>query len=827
MLNATINKCASVLCLIALLVTSHSPLFIPVHQAQAAGADITGSFFADFDINGVLDPGEIIADTDALYPPNNISVYAYDSTGARVSCSVSGNSYTCVVAGLTGTDFRLEYELDPVDEAAGFQETFGIHNSVQFVSSGDSTAFGFIPPSQCPLSGTGFEGNANSVEGKIFTACYVAFDRDDPDPDVDDVIVGYNYDSAGEAGVDFTAEHIGLRNGGGTAGTADDNDELGSVWGIAYDQWTDTLFTSAFIKRQVGLGSRGVDGLYWLDYSGGTWNSIDLNSLGGPTYGAEFVGRSITSNTDRDPEAYDRVIKSGIGDIDLTPDGRTLVVANLESKALMVYDVSTGTPVYQGSTVIANPGCTDTVNVDDYQIFATTAADNDTVYVGVTCHGQNSTTQDAAGLYTDLQAHIVEVDISTSTAPVDNGTILDVPLAYERGCGVASAGSCAPNGSFLPWEDSYTAAPFPDGSQPVFSDIQILTDGSMTLGFMDRYPHQQGANMRGLVNNAFQNPRNTGEVLHVCNVSGDPQSPSWFVEGNHVNCDPTTRFPNPAGTQYFEQDFHGGPYVQAEWYGHDLQGLQVSDTGVHTETSLGGVWSKPYTDEIALSVMNPNTTFSGGTGIISTDEGNSSSGIGQQLYRGENTGNSGLQGKGAGIGDVEGCFMPMQIGDRVWLDTDNDGRQDPGELALAGVTVELYAADGTTLLATTTTDSNGQYFFDTSDGIDPVTDYEIEFDVSTNTTPLPGHSKLRSSTKEQQLQQLLMLQSTTQQVLHTILITQQRSHRHRVLQQQRLLQTLQVIPSPFQAFLQGTVFNSRLQQTLALHSQVQQSTGLR
>jgi hypothetical protein len=51
------------------------------------------------------------------------------------------------------------------------------------------------------------------------------------------------------------------------------------------------------------------------------------------------------------------------------------------------------------------------------------------------------------------------------------------------------------------------------------------------------------------------------------------------------------------------------------------------------------------------------------------------------------------------------------IGDRVWLDEDSDGVQDAGEAGIANVTVRLYASDGTTLVATTVTDSNGNYLF--------------------------------------------------------------------------------------------------------------------
>jgi hypothetical protein len=51
------------------------------------------------------------------------------------------------------------------------------------------------------------------------------------------------------------------------------------------------------------------------------------------------------------------------------------------------------------------------------------------------------------------------------------------------------------------------------------------------------------------------------------------------------------------------------------------------------------------------------------------------------------------------------------IGDTVFLDTNNDGSFDAGDEGLEGVTVELYASDELTLLASTTTDENGNYWF--------------------------------------------------------------------------------------------------------------------
>jgi uncharacterized repeat protein (TIGR01451 family) len=68
-----------------------------------------------------------------------------------------------------------------------------------------------------------------------------------------------------------------------------------------------------------------------------------------------------------------------------------------------------------------------------------------------------------------------------------------------------------------------------------------------------------------------------------------------------------------------------------------------------------------------------------------------------------------------------GIFVSLGLGNLVWLDgaegdeeepTFNNGFVDPGEPGVPGITVRLYAIDPiTTLLATTTTDINGNYIF--------------------------------------------------------------------------------------------------------------------
>ena len=67
------------------------------------------------------------------------------------------------------------------------------------------------------------------------------------------------------------------------------------------------------------------------------------------------------------------------------------------------------------------------------------------------------------------------------------------------------------------------------------------------------------------------------------------------------------------------------------------------------------------------------------------------------------------------------------IGDTIYLDRNTSGAPDPGE-GLEGVKVQLYAADGTTLLATTTTNENGQYFFG---GLNATLTYVVKVDATT------------------------------------------------------------------------------------------------
>ncbi len=738
--------------------------FLP--PAGADGAPVTGSFFIDFDRDGMIDPGERVLPGDPLLPPDGITVTAYDVDNTGAACSTTDVAYSCDVSTLTGTSFRLEFTLSAADAAAGYAETFrgpDSASSVQFINAGETADFGIVPPSQCPTDGEGFGGNPNSSEGKVWTTCYVSGLR--TAGGAQDVVVGLNYDRSG------AIEKIGYKNGGTAADNTTDpaEDELGALWGVAYDEWNSVLFSSAVLKRHVDLGSEGLDGLYWLAYPSGEWQSVSLGDLGGSAFGPDPVGRdlpAVPTDPSYDTAVYPRVGKSGIGDIDLAPDGRTLAVTNLEAKAVAVYDVTNavgGTdPTYLREWPIANPGCPDGANPNDYQPWALTVIDPTTAYVGITCTAENAPGPNEHLL---MEAHMVQLDLTTGA---QTGLVV-IPLDYVHGCGDTYLNACdgsltLPDGStvnnptvanwhgwrpnFEPEDLGYRADAdvyIVNHAQPLFSDIEIDDDGSLTLGFADRFAMQMGwwnyapdpldpayaYQTTGGENTTLYQPDLAGEILRVCNTTGDPTNVMWVFEGlpgcavnatDTSGLDPTVR-----------GGFHNGPFASGEFYPNELHSPGFL---VHNETAQGGLYNRPFSDEILTTAMDPTDFNEFGFEFFSNIDGSADS---FSLTGGDISADpQGLQAKGASLGDVEGCFIPIEIGDFVWLDLDRDGIQDPGETPLAGVTVTITGPGLPAGGVTTMTDANGNWVFDSGHGITHGTTYTVTIDVSSNTTPLPG-----------------------------------------------------------------------------------------
>ncbi len=91
----------------------------------------------------------------------------------------------------------------------------------------------------------------------------------------------------------------------------------------------------------------------------------------------------------------------------------------------------------------------------------------------------------------------------------------------------------------------------------------------------------------------------------------------------------------------------------------------------------------------------------------------------------------------------------IEIGNFIWNDANQNGRQDPGEEPLEGVKVTLKNSSGTPI-ATATTDANGNYIFSNAaktntnsliynlTALTPLTDYILSVDGIDGQTPLGG-----------------------------------------------------------------------------------------
>ncbi|MBN8589224.1 MAG: hypothetical protein J0L94_12990, partial [Rhodothermia bacterium] len=94
-----------------------------------------------------------------------------------------------------------------------------------------------------------------------------------------------------------------------------------------------------------------------------------------------------------------------------------------------------------------------------------------------------------------------------------------------------------------------------------------------------------------------------------------------------------------------------------------------------------------------------------------------------------------------GIAIPTGAMIPgYRLGNLVWMDTNQDGMADAGEMGIEGVLVELYSVSGgtETFVSSTNTDSNGKYLFTALDAGDYVVKIPADQSSAINPSALTG-----------------------------------------------------------------------------------------
>ncbi|WP_287308973.1 hypothetical protein, partial [Okeania sp. SIO1H2] len=380
----------------------------------------------------------------------------------------------------------------------------------------------------------------------------------------------------------------------------------------------------------------------------------------GPSYGTD-PDRSgpNTDNVDvalptawtEDPVAWDRTADTGIGDIDVTPDGTRLLVMNLENKSLDVYDVTsiqadpaTGAPVLLAQWPTPDPGCSPVVTgtqTFSHQPFAVAAVDGRTAFIGVTC-------ADAS------QAVVYAVDINDGTATTH--FVLDSAyMSSVRGCNWFRPCDAIPTFGQARWEpwtadwqdlaDTAITAGWDSDVRiairpaPLLADINVRADGSMDLSVIDRTSLAAGSNQASpdiTTWNHLWIAVATGDLVHVCT--------NGVMEGR-------------PGCELVGPEYRVDDWVNAV-------------NGFHDEIQVGGAWAPPFGGELVSTVFDPvnddgvgdNEWNSGGLHWYGEGEGEELDA--RIVY--QNQAFDGF-GKTTGLGDVDGCWQPVAIGNRVWL----------------------------------------------------------------------------------------------------------------------------------------------------------------
>ncbi len=485
--------------------------------------------------------------------------------------------------------------------------------------------------------------------------------------------------------------------------------ETGPTWGVAYDSKRDVLYTSAVLRRHVGIGPNGGGAIYSISDPAGAPGAATLlhdvaTATGVPTTAARGLTGATPTTLNNDAPAFPLIAKVGLGDIDISNDNDTLYVTNLTDQT--VYSVDLNNPATAAVPLPAYP--TPACNNGTDRPWALKVHD-DMLYLGVVCSAEG-----AAGVAADLDAYVYAYDGTAWSTAINN-----FPLDYPRQLGAPGATN---NAAWRPWRDAHTAGEFgtlnltaATRATPVLSDIEFNDQGDMILGFMDRTSLQFGALNWGTTGTSRIQVASAGDILTTTN-NGDG---TFTVENI------TTASANST-------------LATDEFYGGEIK------TPNHREIAQGGLAVLPGSGEVMSTAMDPITFNTGG--ILWSDNGDGSRNNGFELFFGRQSSNAGaaipgFMGKGAGLGDIELLCdpAPIQIGNLVWIDTDGDGIQNNNvaEPGIENVTVELYAAldpDGIfdDLVGTTVTDSLGHYYFGgignvgmTVGNLEPNTDYEI------------------------------------------------------------------------------------------------------
>lgn len=494
--------------------------------------------------------------------------------------------------------------------------------------------------------------------------------------------------------------------GTGPSATTDTTiQQTGAVWGKAFHKESRYLYAASVLQRHIGLAQSPAD-IFVVDYSttpsqflgsfslqgitptnGG--NPIDLGSVcratdcatdtGNTGIAADYTLSTTPTAPNIDLDAFSKVGKISYGDIDIHQATDTLWLVNLNQRALISIDIN--------STFANLPSS----NVNQYLIDSMPNAPSCTGgelrpwalsfhqskgYLGAICDAETSQQRD------NLEAYVLSFDPNNPNIGFD--TAINFPLDYQRTS--ANSGDATWN----PWDnDTQQSSSFywKIHPQPVLSDIEFDENNTMYLSFIDRFSAQQGyANYWPVsgTTNAGERARGLGELFRACYNNGN-----YELEGTG-SCTQS----HTTEDEFFYDNPGDG----------EIDGAEGALALLKGRGQLLAAMLDPHPQAAGL-LNNSNYWYTHGTMTYNTQNGEI-----ENWYSIIFSNHNGYNGKGTAIGDIEllTAAPPLEIGNRVWLDSNSDGIQDANEPPLANVNITLNCANQQ---ATTQTDAQGHYLF--------------------------------------------------------------------------------------------------------------------
>lgn len=668
----------------------------PASNTRAASGVISGRMFVDGGADGLFNGSDVGV--------GGQTVRAFDSTGEEIGSAVTATrdgTYNLSISSSATETVRIEFPT-PVSYQSSFttSDTEGSGTSIQFAKMGATNVdYGiFVPSEYCQATrslasvcinqgATSLRTTERSIGLTSFEPATNILDR--PLPEGPQLVA-----------VDQTPAaitNIALKS------------DTGATWGLGWQSTNRLLWNSAVIRRHAALGPKGLGGVYVYNLSGTRVASFDLTTdLGSGNLTLKSVSdsyadaaRDIVANTSdgrafdflsRDLLGYEGVGMVGLGDLDISQDGRYMWVTNLyERKIHRITLGGTATVPTLGAVASWAVDNGHTCNKPVLRPWGIDTNPDGTIVVAAVC-----TNEAASPASKELpgEAVLLRLDPTKPNNASAWTKLTDVAFDYAHNydfCATQAGFTC----TWKAWSNNWTAlqsvAKKGDQywwTQPMIVDVEQLADGSFVLGVSDRLSYQLGSvNYEPVANGtpstgrpAYVTGWTAGDTLLLCKTANGWQRE---VAGK---CSGLVEYENAhSSTEEFFYDSFG-----------------------HPETTIGGL--ALGRGQVAVGAMDPAEYFLSGVRWVSALNGKQTNALNMTAV--SNSLSQPGFGKSAGMGDLEAiCDMaPLQIGNRVWYDDDRDGIQDPEEDPVIGVTVRLYDLSDT-VVGTAITNAEGEYYF--------------------------------------------------------------------------------------------------------------------